>query len=471
MTHLDSRPINARLFGYLIAFFLVFFSASSFGQQGDWEQDQLRTFSESQRNAELAEARQRAEEAQKRAYAAGLSLQDQVRKVIDDLRSSINSKASLLVPEGKFLLSALSLIAVSWLGIRLSLQGASASESMAEAVQLIFIIGIATWVVTSSQLTGEIMKGFDDIAGRIMGAATSSGSDTNPALNNQVDIAVRALVESVIRIYEQPNGFSLKDPTSWSALPVMIMKVFMAMFLLAVTLAYMAMFVMTQVMFGVALILAPVLVPFYVIQPLSFIAIGWFKFLLSAGMAKVAGALILMLTVGFLQETSKYLSAINPDEGAPLIIYSGVFLITGIMAVMMMQAWSIGAAIMTGISRVSGGLPSKLQPGGLANATSTSMQGGMNQGARAMNMTVGTAAGAISGAKAASSSGSSRIGGAAAGGRTGLQAARQTMDGKAAKTSMSPIRAALNASAAARGGSQSQGPTRTTNNAGASNDT
>ena len=433
-----------RTFSVVLVLFCCLTVTPSFGQHFEGELGQVDTFNQSQRNAEIAEARERAERAKENAYAASLSIQNQVRKVIDDLRSSINSKASLLVPEGKILLTTLSVIAFSWLGMRLALQGASASEGMAEAINLIFMIGIASWVVSSSEVSTGIMKGFDDIASKIIGSATSEGSGSDPSLTSQIDVAVRALVESVVRIYEQPNELSL------SMVPVLIMKVFMSLFLLAVTLAYMGMFVMTQVMFGIALILAPVLVPFYVIQPLSFIATGWFKFLLSAGMAKVAGALILMLTVGFLNETGNYLAAIDPNEGAPLVLYSGVFLITGIMAVMMMQAWSIGSSIMTGVSRMGSGLPSKLQPGGMANAASSSMQGAAKQGGRAVNMTTGAAAGALAGSTAAKESGGSRASGAIKGALEGMKAARQTMDGKAPRTSMNPISVARNASAAAQ---------------------
>ena len=433
-----------RTFSVVLVLFCCLTVTPSFGQHFEGELGQVDTFNQSQRNAEIAEARERAERAKENAYAASLSIQNQVRKVIDDLRSSINSKASLLVPEGKILLTTLSVIAFSWLGIRLALQGASASEGMAEAINLIFMIGIASWVVSSSEVSTGIMKGFDDIASKIIGSATSEGSGSDPSLTSQIDVAVRALVESVVRIYEQPNELSL------SMVPVLIMKVFMSLFLLAVTLAYMGMFVMTQVMFGIALILAPVLVPFYVIQPLSFIATGWFKFLLSAGMAKVAGALILMLTVGFLKETGNYLAAIDPNEGAPLVLYSGVFLITGIMAVMMMQAWSIGSSIMTGVSRMGSGLPSKLQPGGMANAASSSMQGAAKQGARSANMTTGGAAGAVGGIKAANASGGNRATGAYNGMREGIKAARETMSGKAPKTSMNPLQVARNASAAAQ---------------------
>ena len=145
------------------------------------------------------------------------------------------------------------------------------------------------------------------------------------------------------------------------------------------------------------------------------------------------------------------MAAIVPNEGAPLVLYSGVFLITGIMAVMMMQAWSIGSSIMTGVSRMGSGLPSKLQPGGMANAASSSMQGAAKQGGRAVNMTTGATAGALAGSTAAKESGGSRASGAIKGALEGMKAARQTMDGKAPRTSMNPISVARNASAAARG--------------------
>ncbi len=434
----------ARLSIYVILFSSVLLPLGAKAELYAGADNALLTHSESARNAARAEAIQQQERAKQEMHAAGLSLIDQVSKVIDDLQSSIQGKAALLVPEGKMLLSALSGIAIMWLGMRLILQGASIAEVAAEAINLIFIIGMATWVVTSSDLTAQIMNGFDVIASKIM---SSSGE---LATDNGIQSAIGALVEAVVRISDQPNDFSLWDTDTYGAPIVAMMKVFMSLFLLAVTLAYLGMFVMTQVMFGIALILGPVLAPFYIIQPLSFIATGWFKFLLSTGMAKVTGALILTLTVGFIKEAGHYLSALDPNEGAPLVIYSGVFLITGIMALMMMQAWSIGSSIMTGVSRMSSGLPSKLQPGGMAMSASGSMQGAARQGARAVNMTTGAAAGALGGAKAAKEAGGSKTMGSIKGAMAGMDAARKTMDGKAPKTSMSPISVAMNASAAAR---------------------
>lgn len=434
----------ARLSIYVILFSSVLLPLGAKAELYAGADNALLTHSESARNAARAEAIQQQERAKQEMHAAGLSLIDQVSKVIDDLQSSIQGKAALLVPEGKMLLSALSGIAIMWLGMRLILQGASIAEVAAEAINLIFIIGMATWVVTSSDLTAQIMNGFDVIASKIM---SSSGE---LATDNGIQSAIGALVEAVVRISNQPNDFSLWDTDTYGAPIVAMMKVFMSLFLLAVTLAYLGMFVMTQVMFGIALILGPVLAPFYIIQPLSFIATGWFKFLLSTGMAKVTGALILTLTVGFIKEAGHYLSALDPNEGAPLVIYSGVFLITGIMALMMMQAWSIGSSIMTGVSRMSSGLPSKLQPGGMAMSASGSMQGAARQGSRAVNMTTGAAAGALGGAKAAKEAGGSKTMGSIKGAMAGMDAARKTMDGKAPKTSMSPISVAMNASAAAR---------------------
>lgn len=434
----------ARLSIYVILFSSVLLPLGAKAELYAGADNALLTHSESARNAARAEAIQQQERAKQEMHAAGLSLIDQVSKVIDDLQSSIQGKAALLVPEGKMLLSALSGIAIMWLGMRLILQGASIAEVAAEAINLIFIIGMATWVVTSSDLTAQIMNGFDVIASKIM---SSSGE---LATDNGIQSAIGALVEAVVRISNQPNDFSLWDTDTYGAPIVAMMRVFMSLFLLAVTLAYLGMFVMTQVMFGIALILGPVLAPFYIIQPLSFIATGWFKFLLSTGMAKVTGALILTLTVGFIKEAGHYLSALDPNEGAPLVIYSGVFLITGIMALMMMQAWSIGSSIMTGVSRMSSGLPSKLQPGGMAMSASGSMQGAARQGSRAVNMTTGAAAGALGGAKAAKEAGGSKTMGSIKGAMAGMDAARKTMDGKAPKTSMSPISVAMNASAAAR---------------------
>lgn len=366
------------------------------------------TSPESRREAAQAQAEQAQKSAAEKMDERQTQALDSITQVISTLQSEVQSRIGLFTGYGNSLISALLLIAISWIGVKGLLQGANFSEIVGDFVMLTFVTGIATWAVNSDTLMKGIESGFSTIATDVISSTgIVSGGDG-------VYEATSAFIQTVLHVYDMPTDLSWW-PKSWvPAAGMVLTKIFMAVFLLAATLAYLAMYIMTQIMFGIGMILAPLLIPFYIIQPMSFLATGWFKFMLSAGFAKVTGALILALTIGLLQSVGTLIKGFKPEEGVPFGLYSMTFLVVGIMAVMMMQAWSIGTSILTGISRVGSGLPSKLQPGGMATAASGTMQRagrtaaqGVGAGAGAI---VGGAAGAVSNARAnrASSSNASQ---------------------------------------------------------------
>lgn len=364
------------------------------------------TGANARRNAAEYEARQEAAAAAQRINQAQQQAVDKLSTVLSTLNAAIAAKVGIFTAQGNQLVAALGVMAFSWLGIRTMLQGSSFAEAISEAVMLFFIVGMASWAVNAESLGRAIQAGFDMITAKIL---TSAGYG---AVDDGVKSALRAFLGTILEMYEQPTGVSFMAMSSWiPAAGIVLTKLFMALFLLAATLAYIAMYIMTQVMFGIGLVLAPLLIPFYIIQPLSFLAMGWFKFMISAGLAKVTGALILSLTLGMTNGLNELVRNTNLENGVPFGLYSVTFLIVGIMAVMMMQAWSIGTSILTGVSRMGSGLPNKLQPGGMSTASSTSLQKGGGSAA----LGTGAAAGAVVGGAAGAFS--HATGGGEAGGR------------------------------------------------------
>lgn len=387
------------------------------------------TGANARRNAAEYEARQQAAAAAQRINQAQEQAVDKLSTVLSTLNAAIAAKVGIFTAQGNQLVAALGVMAFSWLGIRTMLQGSSFAEAISEAVMLFFIVGMASWAVNAESLGRAIQAGFDMITAKIL---TSAGYG---AVDDGVKSALKTFLGTILEMYEQPTGASFMAISSWvPAAGIVLTKLFMALFLLAAALAYIAMYIMTQVMFGIGLVLAPLLIPFYIIQPLSFLAMGWFKFMISAGLAKVTGALILSLTLGMTNGLTELVRNTSLENGVPFGLYSITFLIVGIMAVMMMQAWSIGTSILTGVSRMGSGLPNKLQPGGMSTAASTSLQKGAGSAAvgagAAAGGVIGGAAGAFSHAIGGGAEAGARNQGVASGSGSALNAAGGETAGK-----------------------------------------
>lgn len=308
--------------------------------------------------------------------------------------------------QGLGLLGALLVVLVWFTGITQLLKNAGLNEVIAELFQVIFVGGFAYWVIRDPFLIDSIHQGFLSISVAALNIGTTSGpvSVSADASLSQVQDGftkgVGALASAAISLWDSPvsNGsFKWWNFTTWGsageAFAVMIYKFVTAMMLLGITLLFCAAFVASQVMFIIGVKMAPLMIPFFVLRPTSFIADGWFKFLISAGMQMIVGALILGMTMGLVTKVGDLSKGITGELGTQFGLFSVLFLLVGIMGYLMSQALSIGAGLARGMSSVRQAMPPSMAPNAMAGRAGSAVEKGVGTGLRAG----GAAAGAVSG--------------------------------------------------------------------------
>lgn len=196
-----------------------------------------------------------------------------------------------------------------------------------------------------------------------------------------------------------------------------LMKVVTALFIILAALLYIGQFIYTQVAVKIALMVMPIMVPFIMLESTRFIFTGWVKFLLTAGMAKVVGAIMFSLLESNITHAltlSERAAAQDNGNAIDFYVYSTLLLVTGLTAYIMLQTQSIATGLL------SGSLHGGFRFGTVSWANSVSR--GAGQAAKGAAGVVNSAGGAVNGARSAQSGFGARMQGGVQGAREGLMA-------------------------------------------------
>lgn len=206
-------------------------------------------------------------------------------------------------------------------------------------------------------------------------------------------------------------------------LPIVLMKLVTAIFIILAAILYVGQFIFTQILVKIAILMMPIMVPFIMLEKTRFLFEGWFKFLITAGMTKIVGAIMFgIMAANVNQAVALVEKAVVQDDAAMVsfITYSSLLLLTGLTAYMMTQTQQIGNSLVSGF--VQGGF--RFSPVGQAAAMSRGMPSGA---ASAANRIAGGVAGGMAGGAKAGSEAFKSAGGAAGGVKAAMSAAAQSM--------------------------------------------
>lgn len=359
-----------------------------------------------------------------------------VSTMLGSMERSISSIS--FTSEGQFLLGGLTLIALSWMGVRHMLAHETFADTVGAFFSIALLWGFASWIIGvrhgGINFLDSLNGGFDQVAGHILGRQTF-----NEILGQMLHSAL-SLFEGDTNILDA----SILDTIMNTGLAAasFVMRIFSAILILVCTLLYAGQYLVTQFMIKIGTILAPILVPWVMLQPTRFLFEGWLKFMIIAGMQKVVGALMLMASANIISDANALAASAGSDASASFYVYSVVLIILGIMAFLMMQATG------TAHSLVSGGVgmgtfkaPSKLTPGGATTAASGTMQKTGAAAAQGGAAGAGGLAGAIKAGGAVSAAGGSAgqsIGAAKTGFSAGARAAMSA--GGGGRPTMNPVK-------------------------------
>jgi type IV secretion system protein TrbL len=246
-----------------------------------------------------------------------------------------------------------------------------------------------------------IINSLNMIAGKIAGMGTKENASV-AALINEAAVTTIDTLGNVWSI----GGTSIK--ISWDVLGMVesaILRVIAmgltAFFLIVALCIYIATLVTSQVTVFIALILAPMFVPFLMFKPAIFMFEGWLRFVIGAGMMKIVGLLLLQVTnvimatmVGVSKHAAVVAGAGDQALSTDIVLYATMILLAGLATMLMAQTSSIATGIISGSAGGAGFA-------GWTNLTGRSMSARAAQGAL-----VGGGGGGGRGAPGASGGGS-----------------------------------------------------------------
>jgi hypothetical protein len=264
---------------------------------------------------------------------------------------------------------------MTWAGIKMMATGRGVAELIGEWVPIWVSFGVV-YLLINKDAAALIQSTMDSVS-----AALGGPQNLNDALSRGADPMFKAMV-SVVEL-PRTSEFSWTD---WSGNAAAIVSLLYGMaarivalfFLLIATVVMMAHVVMSQVSVALALAMAPLMVPFLMFRPLSFIFDGWLRFLLTACMLKITASFILMMVGGLLANLTTTAAAIAQemqgaaaaDKFATDLLMFGMLILFALMAALLMaQAPGMAHGLLSGSGAQGfGGLSSLARQGTGAGA-------------------------------------------------------------------------------------------------------
>lgn len=327
-----------------------------------------------------------------------LSAQEINQLVVGPLTEMLSSSTSLtgtMTAYGSTLLSAIALLVLSWEGVKIAMEMSTINETMGKFVNLILITGITFFLfdnyATFFGQTGYLHSGFNTIAASF-GMGGDFGTVVSKAVNSFFTLAGNIMGFDVKKatgaespsLWEQIKG--LADIGSAVAtfidwLPSLIVRAAAALVTIIAGAIFIIQMLLSQLAVVIGAIIGPIMIPWMLIPATSFLFDGWLKFMITAGMWKVVGAIIYKMAEPAITKLATAVSNTNgmaEDFGYLTLQALGILLVVVVIAVLMSKIQELAEALVSGgtvggisqrwaMSKISGGAAA---PGkGMASAS------------------------------------------------------------------------------------------------------
>lgn len=300
------------------------------------------------------------------------------------------AKNSPLNANGKTLLNALAMIVISWRGIKVVFDSAAINVVIGELIQTILLYGIAAFFMMGP-VQSALTDSFDSIATKVSNGGDFGATAGDPS--TQIASTMGQMVNAAVILWngKQTDNSGATDSSASSTqqstgivdtvvngyienfkwvgnifvkLANLLLRIFTGIFILVAALIYTAQLVISQIMINIGIILAPIMIPWLMLEATSFLFNGWVKFMIVAGMQKVVGALIFGLTSTFVTQVMDLANTAASKPTEEFYYYATALLIVGIMAMLMLQIDSIASGLVSGMPHVAFNSP--VTPGSAA---------------------------------------------------------------------------------------------------------
>lgn len=289
-------------------------------------------------------------------------------KVLSDISTAVQSKLTELKANTKLqgfgtTITAFFLVAMLvWTSVKTMATGKGFGELIGEWVPVFVAFGIVNLFL--DQNAGDMIVSTMDMIGSAIGGANMSSLDS--AIKAGADPIFRAIAA----VIDQPRvtsaadtGSSVLGALSWlgASLGSMVMsigaKIVTAFLLVVAGVVMVAHIIMGFISVQLVLALAPVMVPFLMFRPLSWLFDSWLKFLLGACMLKIVVAFLLNVVAGLMTAMSGlaaqyFQDAQNASASETFqtdVLLLGLMLVFALLATLLLaQAPSIATGLLSG---------------------------------------------------------------------------------------------------------------------------
>lgn len=305
-------------------------------------------------------------------------------------------------------------IGMFWSSIRILASGKGIGELFAEWVPIFMAVAVATAILDKGGVQ-SITSTMDLIASTISGQNVS----TVAAVMNSTVQKTLNTVFSVIDMPSASQSQSIMDMLTTGfvqTIMAVIMKSITSLIIVVSACVYMATAIMAMMSLSLVMGLAPIMVPFLVFKPLSWIFDSWLKFLLGACMLKLVGAFMLMMTGGMIDQMVNIASNLAKDSksssletlAVDYILYAALLLVAVLNALLMAQTPAMATGLLSGSAGGAGfsSLKAATQSAGARMGSSAAS----SAGSAAWNRTGGSAMAARQGRKDAAAGLSAGVG-------------------------------------------------------------
>jgi type IV secretory pathway VirB6-like protein len=295
---------------------------------------------------------------------------------------------------------------MGWAALKTMISGRGLPDLFGEWVP-IWMAYAVVYVFLSQNVGSYIIGMMDTISSKIAGASGAT-VDTSTA-TGAIRGGIISAWTSIQLIAEMPSselwehmGFFEKWTVGLLLIPldflvVWILKILTMLVIVIGAMFYVANAIMAQVSVALAIALAPVMVPFIIFGPMTWIFDSWLRFLLNACMLKIVGGFMLAISNTILLRMTDVAIAINQDTALAgkaastrdmiindLMLYASLSLMALVAGLLMHQV----PGIATGLIGGGGGTGFK----GVSAVTKSSGAAAAGSGARGSKQAVGVGA-------------------------------------------------------------------------------
>lgn len=320
---------------------------------------------------------------------------------------------SVFTTYGQTLLGFLLIINIAFMGVRLAIEGSDINELFGNLLSAFMLYGFASFLMTSSNLD-KINTGFDNMAS--LALATVNGSSSNDTVVQNVMNSMGAAV--VLMWTGKPEGtdsnIADSDPSSTKSaitvpsstttsgesantteqtwigkvastastisnmipgvalvqwLQTQLIKLIVCLMMLLSAIVFCSVWLYAQVAFKIGICIAPAFVPWLLLKKTEFLFDGWTKFMLSAGVTKLLGGVIvasLFNTVAIANSIANRTSS-NLDEFNTWVVLAIMY---AVLAYVMGMIPGMARTLTGGSSSSSVPWQSKLSAAGVSSSIS-----------------------------------------------------------------------------------------------------